>query len=158
MNLKASTPNKICKSKLFTFKTQTCVVTPSFNFFALLYVLLLEHPEPSDLVIQIAQAINYCARKNPEPSIFHPKNTLTFFNSKLEKIEKLEYFEELFLTKLKMQPHPTEEMNIKHFHAHLTGEALKTFKNMQRTPTTTLEDILVAFRRKYVKPESGSKT
>ena len=34
--------------------------------------------------------------------------------------------------------------------------ALKTFKNIQRTPTTTLEDILKVFRRKYVKPESSA--
>ena len=55
-----------------------------------------------------------------------------------------------------MQPALTEEMKINHFHAHLRGLALKTFKNIQRTPTTTLEDILVVFRRKYVKPESSA--
>ena len=33
---------------------------------------------------------------------------------------------------------------------------MKTFKNIQRTPTTTLEDILVVFRRNYVKPESNA--
>ena len=38
----------------------------------------------------------------------------------------------------------------------MRGLALKTFKNIQRTPTTTLEDILVVFRRKYVKPESSA--
>ena len=32
----------------------------------------------------------------------------------------------------------------------------KRFKNNQRTPTTTLEDILKVFRRKYVKPESSA--
>ena len=47
-------------------------------------------------------------------------------------------------------------MKINHFHAHLRGLALKTFKNIQRTPTTTLEDILKVFRRKYVKPESSA--
>ena len=60
----------------------------------------------------------------------------------------------LFHTTLRMQPALTEEMRINHFHAHLRGLALKTFKNIQRTPTTTLEDILLVFRRKYVKPES----
>ena len=55
-----------------------------------------------------------------------------------------------------MQPHLTEEMRINHFRIHLRGLALKTFKNIQRTPTTTLEDILVVFRRKYVKPESSA--
>ena len=115
----------------------------------------LEHPEPTDPVIQIAIAIVNLARRNTEPSLFHPKNTLTF-NGKLEKNEKFEYFEDLFHTTLKMQPHLTEDMKISHFHAHLRGLALKTFKNIQRTPTTTLEDILVVFRRKYVKPESSA--
>ena len=34
--------------------------------------------------------------------------------------------------------------------------ALKTFKNIQRTPTTTLEDILKVFCKKYVKLESSA--
>ena len=52
-----------------------------------------------------------------------------------------------------MQPTLTEEMKINHFHAHSRGLALKTFKNIQRTPSVTLEDNLVVFRRKYVKLE-----
>ena len=55
-----------------------------------------------------------------------------------------------------MQPHLTEEMKINNLHAHLRGLALNTFKDIQRTSTTTLEDILVVFRRKYVKPESSA--
>ena len=70
--------------------------------------------------------------------------------------EKFEYFEDLFHTTLKMQPNITEEMKINHFHAHLRGLALKTFKNIPRTPTTTLEDILKVFSRKFVKPESNA--
>ena len=116
---------------------------------------LFEHPQSSDPVSQIALAIEKLAHKNQELSIFHPKNTLTF-NGKLEKNEKFEYFGDLFHTTLKMQPHLTEEMKINHFHAHLRELALKTFKNIQRTPTTTLEDILVVFRRMYVKPESSA--
>ena len=54
-----------------------------------------------------------------------------------------------------MQPNLTEDMKINHFHAHLKGLALKTFKNIQRTTNTTLEDILKVFRQKYVKPESS---
>ena len=115
----------------------------------------LEHPEPTDPVSQIAIGIENFARRNTEPSLFHPKNTLTF-NGKLDKNEKFEYFEDLFHTTLKMQPHLTENMKINHFHAHLRGLALKTFKNIQRFPTTTLEGILVVFRRKYVKPESSA--
>ena len=108
-----------------------------------------------DPINQIAMAIEKLASRNSQPSLFHPKNTLTF-NGKLEKNEKFEYFEDLFHTTLRMQPALTEEMKINHFHAHLRGLTLKTFKNIQRTPTTTLEEILVVFRRKYVKPESSA--
>ena len=111
--------------------------------------------KPLDPVNQIALAIERLANKNTQPSLFHPKNTLTF-NGKNEKNEKFEYFEDLFHKTLKMQPILTEEMKINHFHTHLRGLALKTFKNIQRTPTTTLEDILKVFRRKYVKPESSA--
>ena len=111
--------------------------------------------QPPDPVNQIAIAIEKLANKNSQPSLFHPKNTLTF-NGKNEKNEKFEYFEDLFHTTLRMQPNLTEDMKINHFHAHLRGLALKTFKNIQRTPTTTLEDILKVFRRKYVKPESSA--
>ena len=104
-----------------------------------------------DPVNQIALAIEKLANKNSQPSLFHPKNTLTF-NGKNEKNEKFEYFEDLFHTTLRMQPNLTEDMKIN----HLRGLALKTFKNIQRTPTTTLEDILKVFRRKYVKPESSA--
>ena len=108
-----------------------------------------------DPVNQIALAIEKLANKNESQTFFHPKNTLTF-NGKNEKNEKFEYFEDLFHTTLRMQPNLTEDMKINHFHAHLRGLALKTFKNIQRTPTTTLEDILKVFRRKYVKPESSA--
>ena len=111
--------------------------------------------KPLDPVNQIALAIEKLANKNTPQSLFHPKNTLTF-NGKNEKNEKFEYFEDLFHTTLRMQPNLTEDMKINHFHAHLRGLALKTFKNIQRTPTTTLEDILKVFRRKYVKPESSA--
>ena len=46
--------------------------------------LLLEHPEPTDPVSQISQAIEKLAGKNTERFLFHPKNNLTF-NGKLEK-------------------------------------------------------------------------
>ena len=111
--------------------------------------------QPFDPVNQIAIAIEKLANKNPSQSLFHPENTLTF-NGKNEKNEKFEYFEDLFHTTLRMQPNLTEDMKINHFHAHLRGLALKTLKNIQRTPTTTLEDILKVVRRKYVKPESSA--
>ena len=73
--------------------------------------------------------------------------------TKNEKKEKFEYFEDLFHTTL--QPNLTEDIKINYFHAHLKGLALETFKNIQRTPNTILEDILNVFRRKYVKSASA---
>ena len=55
-----------------------------------------------------------------------------------------------------MQPNLTEEMKINHFHAHLRVLALKTLKNIQKTPTRALGDILKVFRRKSVKPEASA--
>ena len=100
-----------------------------------------------DPVNQIAMVFEKLASRNTQRSLFHPKCTLTI-NGKLEKIVKFDYFEDLFHTTLRMQPALTEEMEITNFHAHLLGLASKTLKNIQRTPPTTLEDILVVFCRK----------
>ena len=77
-------------------------------------------------------------------------NTLIFDG----KNEKLELFEDLFHTMLKMQPEMTEAMKINHSHAHLRKEALQTFRNISAVNRKTLDDVLIVFRRKYVKPES----
>ena len=77
-------------------------------------------------------------------------NTLIFDGKK----EKFELFEDLFHTMLKMQPEMTEAMKINHFHAHLRKEALQTFRNISAVNRKTLDDVLIVFRRKYVKPES----
>ena len=69
------------------------------------------------------------------------------------KNEKFELFEDLFHTMLKMQPEMTEAMKINHFHAHLRK---KHFKHLEISvhQTKKLDDVLIVFRRKYVKPES----
>ena len=77
-------------------------------------------------------------------------NTITFDG----KNEKFEHFEDLFHTMLKMQPEMTEAMKINHFHAHLRKEALQTFRNISASNKKTLDDVLIVFRRKYVKLES----
>ena len=71
-----------------------------------------------------------------------------------DKNEKFELFEDLFHTMLKMQPEMTEAMKINHFHAHLRKEALQTFRNISAINKKTLDDVLIVFRRKHVKPES----
>ena len=77
-------------------------------------------------------------------------NTMTFDG----KSEKFELFEDLFHTMIKMQPEMTEQMKINHFHSLLRKNALQTFRNISSSNRRTLEDVLVIFRRKYVKPES----
>ena len=77
-------------------------------------------------------------------------NTMTFDG----KSEKFELFEDLFHTMIKMQPEMTEQMKINHFHSLLRKNALQTFRNINSTNRQTLEDVLVIFRQKYVKPES----
>ena len=70
------------------------------------------------------------------------------------KSEKFELFEDLFHTMIKMQPAMTEQMKINHFHSLLRKGALQTFRNINSINRQTLEDVLIKFRRKYVKPES----
>ena len=70
------------------------------------------------------------------------------------KSEKFELFEDLFHTMIKMQPAMKEQMKINHFHSLLRKGALQTFRNINSINRQTLEDVLVIFRRKYVKPES----
>ena len=70
------------------------------------------------------------------------------------KSQKFELFEDLFHTMIKMQPAMTEQIKINHFHSLLQKGALLTFKNINSINRQTLEDVLVIFRRKYVRPES----
>ena len=70
------------------------------------------------------------------------------------KNEKFELFEDLFHTMLKMQPEMTETIKINHFHAHLRKDALQTLRNISSLNKKTLDDVLIVFRRKFVKPES----
>ena len=53
-----------------------------------------------------------------------------------------------------MQPEVSEQMKINHFHSLLRKNALQTLKNISTAYCQTLEDVLVIFRRKYVKLES----
>ena len=68
--------------------------------------------------------------------------------------ENFEFFEDLLHTMHKIQPEMTEAMKINHFHAHLGKEALQTFRNMSASNKKILDDVLIVYRRKYVKPES----
>ena len=70
------------------------------------------------------------------------------------KSEKVELFEDLFQTSLKMHNQLTEVDKIKYFHSLMRGDALQTFKNISIPNRENLAEILTVFRRKYVKPQS----
>ena len=53
-----------------------------------------------------------------------------------------------------MQREMTDTIKNNHFHAHLRKEALQTFRNTSASNKKTLDDVLIVFRRKFVKPES----
>ena len=74
-------------------------------------------------------------------------NTMTFDG----KSKKFGLFVYLFHTMIKLM---SEQMKINHFHSLLRKNALQTFRNISTANRQTLEDVLVIFRRKYVKPES----
>ena len=77
-------------------------------------------------------------------------NTMTFDG----KSEKFDLLEDLFHTMIKMQPEMSEQMKINHFHSLLRENALRKFRNISTVNRQSLEDVLVIFRQKYVKPES----
>ena len=70
------------------------------------------------------------------------------------KSEKFELFEDLFHPMIKMQPEMSEQMKINYLHSMLQKNALQTFRTISKPNRQTLEDVLVIFRLKYVKPES----
>ena len=85
-------------------------------------------------------------------TLLKPISTITLiFDSKNEKFELSEH---LFHTMLKMQPELTEAMKTFPFHAHLRKEALQRFRNESASNKQTLDDVLLVFQRKHVKPKS----
>ena len=70
------------------------------------------------------------------------------------KSEKLELFEDLFQTCMKVHNQLTEENKINYFHSLMRVDALRTFKNITKLSREKLGEILTLFRRKHVKPRS----
>ena len=106
---------------------------------------------PQDPLNRLADVLVNLQNK-PQTMTIRPVETtpMTFDG----KSEKFELFEDLFHTMIKMQPAMTEQMKINHFHSLLRKGALQTFRNINSINRQTLEDVLIIFRRKYVKPES----
>ena len=70
------------------------------------------------------------------------------------KSEKFEQFEDLFQKSLKIHNQLTEENKVNYFHSLMRRDALQTFKNISSSNRENLTEILIVFRRKYVKPQS----
>ena len=106
---------------------------------------------PQDPLNRLADVLVNLQNK-PQTMTIRPVQTtpMTFDG----KSEKFELFEDLFHTMIKMQPTMTEQIKINHFHSLLRKGALQTFRNINSINRQTLEDVLIIFRRKYVKPES----
>ena len=83
-----------------------------------------------------------------------PKSLTTTMPTFDEKSEKLELFEDIFQTSLKIHNQLTEDDRINYLHSLMRGDALPTFKNINGPTRENLEEILAVFRRKYVKPQS----
>ena len=83
-----------------------------------------------------------------------PKSLTTTLPTFDGKTEKVELFEDLFQTSLKIHNQLSEDDRINYFHSLIRGDALQTFKNINGPTRENLEDILAVFRRKYVKPQS----
>ena len=112
----------------------------------------LEVPETSqDPLNRLADVLVNLQNKPQNMTIRPVQTTPMTFDGKSEKFE---FFEDLFHTMIKMQPTMTEQIKINHFLSLLRKGALQTFRNINSTNRQTLEDVLVIFRRKYVKPES----
>ena len=107
--------------------------------------------QPQDPINRLADVLVNLQNK-PHSMTIRPvtTNPMTFDG----KTEKFELFKDLFHAMIKMQPAMTEQMKINHFHSLLRKGALQTFRNINSINRQTLEDVLVIFRRKYVKPES----
>ena len=111
-----------------------------------------EVPETSQGLLNRLADVLVSLHNKPQSMTIRPVTTtpMTFDG----KSEKFELFEDLFHTMIKMQPVMTEQMKINHFHTLLRKGTLQTSRNINTINRQTLEDVLVEFRRKYVKPES----
>ena len=108
---------------------------------------------PDDIIYKLLQSLQTATNRNSSvPRL--PKamsTTMPIFDG---KTDKLEHFEDLFQTSLKVYPNITEGENIHYFHSLLRGEALQTFRNMTEATREHLNDILAGFHRRYVRQQS----
>ena len=114
----------------------------------------IQNSDANNSINRLVDAIaGIATQERPQAATMHKPvstNTIIFDG----KNEKFNFFEDLFHTRLKMQPEMTEAMKMNHFHAHLRKEALQTFRNISASNKKILNDVLIVFLREYVKPES----
>ena len=67
---------------------------------------------------------------------------------------KFELFEHLLRTSLKILNQLMEEDKVNCFHFFMRRDALQTFKDISSRIRESLGEILIVFRRKYLKPQS----
>ena len=110
-----------------------------------------QNSDANNSINPVADAI--ATQQRPQVvTMIKPVSTITLIFD--GKNDKFELFEDLFHKILKIQPEMTEAMKINDFHAHLQKEALQTVRKLSASNKKTLNDVLIVFRRKYVKPES----
>ena len=73
------------------------------------------------------------------------------------KSEKFELFEDLFRNIIKMYPHLTEIQKINYFHSLLRGNALQPYCNLDDTKKDNLEEVIMAFKRRFGDFKSSAK-
>ena len=109
----------------------------------------------SNPINKLAEALaGIASQQRPQTSsaFFKPNTTNTLiFDSESEKFE---LFEDLFQTMLKMQPEMSEALKFYLFHSHFQKHALQIFRNNKASNEWTLEDLLIIFWRKNVRPPS----
>ena len=114
--------------------------------------------EPDQILLALQQSANNNNSANFQNNINRisklPKSLTKTMPTFEGKSEKLELFEDLFQTSLKIHNQLTEDDRINYFHSLMRGDALQTYKNIKGPTRENLEEILAVFRRKYVKPQS----
>ena len=76
-----------------------------------------------------------------------PKSLTTTMPTFDGKSEKIELFEDLFQTSLKIHNESTEDDRINYFHSFMSGDALQTFKKTNGPTREYLGEVLTVFRR-----------
>ena len=74
-----------------------------------------------------------------------PKSLTTTMPTFDGKSEKIELFEDLFQTSLKIHNQLTEEDRVNYFHSLMRGDALQTFQNINSPTRENLGEILAVF-------------